>query len=183
MTSDTSLLEQRLFRIYERARLRRACLAGLPLLLLIGVGVLLGPRHLFDFAAGLLLLTLGIGYFWRGRVTERVVAPGVFFGLIPFVLVHLVTEPGGGCTHGAVSLSCMLACVVGGALATLLFAGFVRREEQSTRAFAFGLPLAFLMGSLGCGCVGYQGVFALAVSMALSTTGGWILAAARAKPR
>jgi len=181
MTPDTTALERHLLMVYERARWRRAFLACVPLLLLGAFGVFLGPRHAFDYAAAVLLLGLGIGYVWRGRAAERMVAPAVSFGLVPFVLVHLVSEPGSGCTHGAASTSCMLACVVGGVLATLLLGRFVRGTAESTRAFALGLPLVFLMGSLGCGCIGYQGVFALAVSMALSTTGGFILASARAK--
>lgn len=162
MALDLVLVERRARRAYELGRLRRALTLSTPLLGLVAAALLLGPGRAFDLVvAGALLLT-GVGYLWRGTLAERALLPGIGAGSFPLVLALLANGPGPGCAHGGALSLCAAACAVGGVFAALRVSEFARGEARSPAAFGLAMVPTFLLGSLGCGCIGFTGVAAMA---------------------
>ncbi len=169
MAPDLVLVERRARRAYELGRLRRAVTLGTPLLGLVATALLLGSGRTFDLVVALALLLLGIGYLWRGTLAERALLPGIGAGSFPLVLALLAGGPGPSCAHGATLSLCALACAVGGVLAALRVSEFARGEARRPAAFGLAMAPTFLLGSLGCGCLGFTGVAALAAALLLAS--------------
>lgn len=161
MALDLVLLERGVRRTYELARLRDALVGGLPLAVLAGVAVWLGPQRWFVGAVGVALVVAVVGYFWHGLGAAKAVLPGVGAGLVPLVLTHVANGFGPGCTAHGCGTYCMEACIAGGGLASLALLRFAHRAEHPPSAWGYGASLAWLTGALGCSCVGYTGVLAL----------------------
>lgn len=169
MAPDLLLVERRARRAYELGRLRRAATQATPLLGLVAAALLLGSGRAFDLVVALALLLLGVGYLWRGTLAERALLPGIGAGSIPLVLALLANGPGPGCVHGAALSLCTAACAVGGVLAALRVSEFARGEARRPAAFGLAMAPAFLLGALGCSCIGFTGVAALAAALLLAS--------------
>jgi hypothetical protein len=125
---------------------------------------------LFDYALGALLVATGIVYLWRGQLAEQALLPGVLAGVFPLGLALLANGPNPHCTHGDGGISlCTFACAVGGVIAALRISRFARTTERAPFAFGLAVIPAFFLGSLGCGCIGYTGVMAMAGAMFLAS--------------
>jgi len=170
MTFDPSRVGRRMRHAYEIGRIRRAAVLALPWVGLLMVGLWLGPFGLFDFGLGTLLVVTGFAYLWRGQLAEQALVPGLISGLFPLGLALLANGPNPQCHHGQGGLSlCTFACGVGGVLAAMRISKFARRQESSPMAFGLAVIPAFFLGSLGCGCIGYTGVMAMAGAMFLTS--------------
>lgn len=180
MTLDLRLMERRMRRAYERGRVKRASWLILPWLAVLAVGLWFGPFGIFDYVLGTSLATTGFVYLWRGQLAEQSLVPGVLAGVIPLGLALLANGPNPHCTHGNGGVSmCTLACAVGGVIAVLRISQFARKSERAPMAFGLAVIPAFLLGSIGCGCIGYTGVMAMAGAMFLTSIPDMLRWAAR----
>jgi hypothetical protein len=170
MTLDLALVERSVRRAYEIGRLKRAGTKMAPWGALTALALWIGPFDGLDAAMGALLITTGFVYLWRGQLAEQAYQPGVIAGVAPLVLALLANGPRPHCSHaeGVLSL-CTLACAIGGVVAAVRITRFARAAERPPMAFGLAMLPAFLLGSLGCGCIGYAGVITLAATLFLAS--------------
>ena len=114
-----------------------------------------------------------------GRGFSRALAPGVLGGL-PALVGSL-----GALSHGHVTLGdacfslCMPTCAIGGVVAGVVASRVSRANGGSLTALATSAGFSLLVGAMGCACVGYAGVVALAVALAATSLGARFLVPAR----
>lgn len=164
-----SLIEHNARRAYERGRLRYAMMGSLPVALLSSIAVSFGSHRTLDFATGLAVIVLGIFYLYRGKLAGRALFPGVTAGTIPLVLALLANGSHSGCPHHETVSLCLVACITGGIVSSLLIVRFARREAHHISAWGLSTLPTLLVGSLGCGCLGYSGVIALVGALLISS--------------
>jgi hypothetical protein len=161
--TELEVLERRFRRVYERARLRRALVGFLPILVLVVASITFGGRPEAAIVVGPLLFGGGVLALWYGREPGRGVLPGALAGGVALVLVLCANQMGHFCTGERCLSWCLPACITGGVLAGSLvsFVGVRQRRGLGYWASASGITL--LTGALGCSCVGYSGMIGLAV--------------------
>lgn len=152
---------------YERGRLHRGLELALPTLLLAGVALLLheGSLATASVAAVLVLATVFAGH--HGRGFDRLVGPATLSGLPAFVAPLCISSEAHLCAGDWCLSYCLTACVAGGLVSGLLFAGRLRRVAPGPMAALFGSGLMLLVGMLGCVVAGVPGVIGLMVGSAV----------------
>ena len=150
---------------YERGRLHRGLELALPALMLAGVAVLLHEGSLATASVGavLVLATVFAGHYGRGL--DRLVGPATISGLPAFIAPLCITTEAHLCAGDWCLSYCLTACVAGGLVSGLLFAGRLRRIAPGPALFGSGLLL--LVGMLGCIAAGVPGVIGLIVGGAV----------------
>jgi len=170
-STEVSEIARRTRLRYEWARLRRAALGFAPVLLVVAGATALARRPTLTGVLGVAAFVMGAALLWDGRDPKRAVLPGVLSGLVPLSLalcanrLHVCT--GDGCVSW-----CVPACSLGGLVAGFLVA---RAGHQRRRAPSFWLAasaLAFLIGGMGCACVGYSGLLGLALGFGVGVLPG-----------
>jgi hypothetical protein len=165
MTLDLSLVERRMRRAYELGRLKHASLRSVPIVAITLAALYFGPKRHFDFALGLAFVATAIFYLWQGQLAARALKPSIIAGLFPLVLALAANGPNAGCHHGSTLSLCTLACALGGAIAAFRLSRFTRTEEHQPTAYGLAVIPTLLLGSLGCGCVGFSGVLAMTLAL------------------
>lgn len=162
-------LKERAYRAYESGRARQAAWAASPTLAIALVAALMSDRPLTTAIIGAALYIAAALLSWRGRQLGRGVLPGVAAGLVPFAAAHAARVYGHLCTpEGCVSI-CVPACLAGGVAAGVLLSRALRRSERLGASWASACGVAALTGALGCACVGFGGVVALAAGLLAGT--------------
>ncbi|AUX39617.1 hypothetical protein SOCE26_010110 [Sorangium cellulosum] len=162
-------LKHRAYRAYERGRARHAAWAAAPTVAVVVVAALMSDRPLTTALIGAALYAVAALLSWRGRHLERGVLPGVAAGLVPFAMAHAARLYGHLCTpEGCVSI-CVPACLAGGFAAGALLSRALRRADRLGASWASACGVAALTGALGCACVGFGGVLALAAGLLTGT--------------
>lgn len=160
--TELDALERRLRRVYERARLRRAFVGFLPVLLLLAAALAFGGRAASVLVLGPVLFAGGVLALWYGREPGRGVLPGVLAGGTALVLVLCANQMGHFCTGERCVSWCLPACVTGGLLAGGLISVLGIRQGRGAGYWASASGITLLTGALGCSCVGFAGMIGLA---------------------
>jgi len=154
-------------RAYEVGRARYAAWAAAPTLAVVIVAVLMSDQRASALLIGAALYATAALLHWRGRHLGRGVLPGVAAGIVPFAAAHAARLYGHMCTpEGCVSL-CVPACLTGGLIAGAGVARLAWRSERLRASWAPACGVAALTGALGCACLGYGGMLALAAGLVL----------------
>jgi hypothetical protein len=161
MTLDQNLVERRMRRAYELGRIKYAVTRSVPLVALTAFALYLGPLRSFDLAMGFAFVMTALLYLWQGQLAARALKPGIVAGLFPLILALVANGQNPGCSHGNLLSLCAFACAVGGSIAALRITQFSRTEEHQPTAFLLAVLPTLLLGSLGCGCIGFTGVVAM----------------------
>ena len=121
---------------YERGRLQRGLELALPTLVLAGVAILIheGSLATASVAAVLVLATVFAGHYGRGL--DRLVGPATLSGLPAFVAPLCITTEAHLCAGDWCLSYCLTACVAGGLVSGLLFAGRLRRTAPGPNGLA-----------------------------------------------
>lgn len=165
--SEASLFETARRR-YERGRWQWALVSALPVLLLPLASGALGGRVVSQVVVGLALFFLVGWLLWRGQALGSSVAVGLRAGLIPLVLAHCARAYGHVCTSTGCASLCVPACALGGIAAGLWVSVAAKRSASQALVLAGGATTAFLVGALGCACVGFSALAAMATGVLLS---------------
>lgn len=167
-STDVTSLQQKARWAYEFARLRRAALGAMPVLVIVAVTMCLTHRPLSALGFGLAAAVFSVAMLWYGREPQRAMLPGVVAGLVPLVLAlcasHMHSCGPNGCTS-----YCVPACALGGVVAGLAVAGVGHRRRAGVGFWVSAALLAVLTGAMGCSCVGYSGVIGLTVGFVAGT--------------
>lgn len=161
MALDVVVVERRMRRAYEFGRIKHAAAQSVPLFALTGIALYVGPLRGLDIAVASLLAATALLYRWLGQLAERTLQPGIVAGLFPLVLALTANAVSPGCAHGNALSLCALACAMGGVVAALHLTRFARTEGNERAAFWLAVLPTLLLGSLGCGCIGFTGVMAM----------------------
>lgn len=164
-STDLQQLERRARQSYERARVVRALVGGVPLAVLAVLAALLSRRPGSITVLGPLLFLVGVALLWRGRDAGRGLLPGALAGVIPLTM-SLVANLWHGCASGHCSSWCVPACTAGGVIAGALVSVIALRRNLGLGFWAGASTISLLTGAMGCSCVGYSGLVALAAGFA-----------------
>ena len=154
-------------RAFTRGRLKLAMWGVIATLGLMAVGRILGSDAKALWFGGALMVVAGVSLF-LGRAAGRAVLPAFAIGLIPFsslLLVQWYTGP--GCHTGACVSYCMPTCVVSGFVAGSLLARVAVRTKGSVAFVGAAGAMIWLVGALGCPCIGISSVAAMALGIAI----------------
>lgn len=154
-------------RAFGRGRIRLALVGALATIALMLLGLLIGSdTKSIWFGAALMVLATSSLYF--GRAPGRAVLPAFVIGLIPFsALIVAQVATGHGCHVGGCTTFCMPTCVASGLVAGGLIA-FVGVRTRATVGFILaGGTMTWLVGALGCPCIGISSVLGMAAGIAL----------------
>jgi hypothetical protein len=162
---DSVALVQVLRRRYEWSRFWRALLGFAPACALILIAAYLSPRSISVLLFGAVLFGNGVLLLWYGQGLQRAVLPGVLAGLIPLTSALCANHFGHVCTGGGCMSLCLPACILGGVSAGAVLGYWARRRSWGFLLAASGVAL--LTGAMGCGCIGYAGVFGLLAGYAV----------------
>ncbi|GMU60039.1 MAG: hypothetical protein AMXMBFR34_18020 [Myxococcaceae bacterium] len=157
---------------YERSRVARALAVAAPVAVLPLVSFLLGTSRASASLLGVALVTVVALGVWRGGAVALSSAAGLKAGLVPLLFAHGAKAFGHVCTPAGCTSLCVPACAAGGVLAGALVEWWARRSPRPHLTRALGAGVAVLTGGLGCACVGYAGLLALLVGLALSMGAG-----------
>lgn len=158
---DLDRLSREARRRYERARIGLSLAGATPVFLVVAAAAFFAKRPTSVALFGGLLFVTGVVLLWRGRELRRALLPGVLSGLIPLVFA-LVANYGHGCSGDHCSSLCVPACTAGGVTAGLVVSIVATRMGLGWRFWASASAVSLLTGAMGCACVGYSGVLALA---------------------
>ena len=170
-STELDKLTRRVRLHYEWARIKRALLGILPLLVVVGAASALGRHHSATEAFGASAVLVSAAMLWYGRNPQRAVLPGVLAGFVPLVLA-LCTSHMAACSGGGCMMMCVAACSAGGVIAGLAVAGVGNRRRAGAVFWLSASSLALLTGATGCACVGYAGVVGLGVGFAAGVVPG-----------
>jgi len=178
-STDLSGIMRRARRGYELARLERALLGVLPLVIIVPIAAFLNARPLSTWTFGALTFCLGAAMLWYGRDAQRAVLPGVAAGLVPLTLALCANRMHYCGPDGCTSL-CIPACAVGGVAAGLVVARFGQLRRAGPWYWLSASALCLLTGAMGCSCIGSAGIVGLGLGFAAGLVPGlW----ARLRPR
>ena len=158
---DPDVLETRARRAYERARWRRALVLSIPLLALVIIVAAVGHRPVAAGCIGVLLYGAGASFLWRGQQLGAAVVPGAVAGIVPLLTALAVRACGHVCSGGACVAVCLPSYAASGFVAGVLIAYVARRRSTGTPFWLAASVVAALVGTLGCSCVGFAGVYGL----------------------
>ncbi len=167
-STELTRLEQAAKSRYERARFGWSLAACVPLVAVVAVAALVSRRPSSALSFGALLFVAGALCLWRGRDLGRGFVPGVVSGVVPLVL-SLVANLGHGCAAGHCSTWCVQACTVGGVTAGLAVSFVAIRRAYRWPFWVSASAMSMLTGAMGCSCIGFSGVGALAAGFAVGT--------------
>lgn len=167
--TELDAMERRFRRVYELARLRRALLGFVPMLLLVLAAALFGGRPMLAIVLGPLLFAGGVLALWYGREPARGVLPGAVAGGTALVLVLCANQMGHMCTGEQCLSWCLPACIAGGLLAGGLVGWVGVRQRRGIGYWASASGVTLLTGALGCSCVGFSGMTGLAAGFVAVT--------------
>ena len=177
--TELALLEQRYRRTYELARLRRALLGFVPMLILIATAVVFGGRP----ATALIARPAAVCRRCAGTLVwaraGRGVLPGALAGGAALVLVLCANQMGHFCTGERCVSWCLPACVAGGLLAGGAVSVVGVRERRGFGYWLSSSAITLLVGALGCSCVGFSGMIGLGMGFLLVTVGSALAASMR----
>jgi hypothetical protein len=165
MALELKVVEGRIRRAYELGRLRRAAIRSLPLGAIAASAIYFGPQRSFDFALGLSFVATAIFYLWQGQYAARALKPSVIAGLFPLLLSLIVNRTHPACGHESMLSACTIACALGGVIAATRIIRFSRTQKHPSTAYGLALIPTVLLGSLGCGCIGFTGVLAMSIAI------------------
>ncbi len=164
---DLSEGERRARRKYEWARVRRAMLGFAPSLFVVLVATLASQRPVSAIAFGAAVFAVGVGLLWYGRDFRGAVLPGLAIGLFPLALALCANHMGHACMGGQCMTMCVPACIIGGMGAGVGVSLVGLRWKQGAAYWIGATALTLLTGAMGCSCVGYAGVAAMAAGYAV----------------
>ncbi|QDE92731.1 hypothetical protein BHS06_29210 [Myxococcus xanthus] len=159
-STDIQLLQRRVRRTYELARLRRALLGVLPIVVVTALAALLASRPAPPLTFGLATVLTGAMMLWHGRDAQKAFLPGVIAGLVPLALA-LGTGALHTCGTANCSYLCIPACVLGGVVAGMAVSGVSLQRRAGPWFWVSASGLALLTGAMGCACMGASGVVGL----------------------
>ncbi len=164
--ASTTSLEQRVRRVYEIGRVRRAAVGFVPALVVPGFVYGLEGLSLTTALLGVALFAVGVLALWRGQAPARGVLPGLAAGVIPLAAAlcapHLHV-----CASGQCLSACVPICTTAGLAAGLAIGVFARRRGAGAAFVGSASTLALITGALGCACVGLTGVLGMGAGFAL----------------
>lgn len=166
MTSESERLQEAA-RAFNRGRLRLASTGAFATTALLGVGLALGSdSKAWWFGAALLVFASASLY--MGRSAGRAVLPAFVIGLIPFTALLCVQWFGGHqCHPGGCAPMCLPTCGVSGLIAGGLLAYVAVRTRATLGFLAAGATMVWLVGALGCPCIGVWSVLGMAAGIGL----------------
>ena len=166
MTTETERIEEAR-RAYSRGRFKLAATGALAALALTLLALLMGSNEkALWFGAALLIVATASLYF--GRAPGRAVLPAFVLGLIPFSALLIVHAVGShSCHAGGCAPLCLPTCGVSGLVAGGLLAIIAIRSRASLGFIAAAAPMVWLVGALGCPCVGMASVLGMALGITL----------------
>jgi hypothetical protein len=173
MEADTSRIEARGLRAYERGRRLRAALLAAPFGIVGVAAACLGTPAAASTVAIGAIVTIAWLSFWRGRDAARGVLPGILAGLVPFAMIHLARNFDHVCMGSACWLICIPVAFAGGAVAGVSLALVARRRRASLWFAVVGVAVAAALGSLACTVIGFGEVLGLAVGLAIGMVPAW----------
>ena len=171
--TELDVLERRFRHVYERARLRRALVGFLPIVVLVLASIVFGGRPEAAIVLGPLLFGGGVLALWYGREPGRGVLPGALAGGVALVLVLCANQMGHFCTGERCLSWCLPACITGGLLAGGVVSLIGVRQRRGAGYWASASGITLLTGALGCSCVGFSGMIGLAVGFVAVTLGAF----------
>jgi hypothetical protein len=167
---DAASLRAQAKRAYEVGRLREAAAFAVFVVPMVVLSLLVCQQPGLSGLGGSVLLSLAVGFRWRGGALGRAVLPGLLAGSVPLVLPVLMRSSGHCCIGGACWSICMLGCVAGGVLAGVAVGVASRAEQEGRWAFLSAATLiAGLSGLLGCAVVGTAGIVGMVISCVVSS--------------
>lgn len=181
--TDVERLERRLRGAYERARLRSAVLGFAPMVLLVALASLVGHRGVWVLGLGAVLFGVGVLALWYGREPGRGVLPGALGGSLAAVLALCASQMTFLCTGQACLSWCIPACSASGAIAGGIVAFGGLRQQRGVGYWISATSITLLAGALGCSCMGYAGVGALAAGMIAVLALSWASPVGRRRTR
>ncbi|MEM7434799.1 MAG: hypothetical protein AAF436_06570 [Myxococcota bacterium] len=154
-------------RALSFGRLQLASTAVVAALVLMLVAWLLGNGGKTMWIGTLLAVVAAYSLF-VGRALGRAVLPAFAIGLIPFsALLAIQALTGNGCHMGGCATLCLPTCVLSGLIAGGLLA-FVSIRVRATLAFVGAAAgMIWLVGALGCPCVGVSSLVGMAAGIAV----------------
>ncbi|MFM2161051.1 MAG: hypothetical protein RLZZ383_563 [Pseudomonadota bacterium] len=152
---------------YEAARWTAAAPLALAAALWAALGLHLSGYSAVAAACALALPSLALGLQVYGRSWSRGVLPGLYAGLVPFLLPSLVHAQ--GCGPGGCGERCLAACVLGGVVSGAWLGLRIQPERDGVGALLGAAAIATSGGALGCACIGATGVG----TMALASVAAW----------
>lgn len=163
---DPNALQARARSAYERGRLLRG-LRLVAIVPLLGICAAVPPCRSLALTApiGVALAALMVAFAWRGGSLGAAVLPGLFAGLVPFVLPVGVMTVGHACAAPGCMDYCFPACCIGGVASGVLLVLWARAEDRGRAFFGAALAIAALTGAMGCAVSGASGI----VGMLLAT--------------
>lgn len=169
---DSTELQRRARRAYERGRLRRALLGASPLLGVLGIAAALSHRPTSALGFGVAATAAAVLMLWYGRAPQKAVLPGIAAGLVPLALAlgaNYVHVCSGGC-----STLCLPACALGGVAAGVAVASVGSRRRAGLGFWLSASALTLCIGAMGCSCIGYAGVIGLAAGYGVGLVPGLV---------
>ena len=148
---------------YEVGRLARAILGFAPVLLVVAAPAVFARSPSVTLALGFGLFAMGVGFLSYGRQIKRAILPGVAAGLAPLILALCAIHAPHACMGSECMMVCLPVCTVGGLVAGFTVASVGTRQESGAAFWFSASALALLTGAMGCACMGYSGIIALAL--------------------
>ncbi|MGB5809206.1 MAG: hypothetical protein WBG86_01675, partial [Polyangiales bacterium] len=167
MTETARLREAH--RAFARGRVRFSLIGAVATVALTLFGWLMGSD---DKALwfGAVLMVIATGSLYVGRSAGRAVLPAFAIGLIPFsALLVVQTVSGHGCHTGGCASLCLPTCVLSGLAAGGLLAFVAVRVRAGLGFLGVAAAMIWLVGTLGCPCVGVSSVVGMALGIAVPT--------------
>lgn len=168
-SADLLELERRAARAYERAMLRRAAFAAIPMVLAGGAAVLLARDPSRTGVLAAVVVVVAVLSFWRRRGAEAAAALGFFAGLVPYAASLVASRWGGHiCTPGGCASLCLPACTVAGVVAAVIVARSAARRGAGMTFWVPASAMTIATGALGCSCAGFAGASGMVAGFALT---------------
>lgn len=168
---EISQLQKRARLAYEFARLRRAALGMVPVIVIAALATCFSHRPMSAIVFGTFAVTAGLLMLWFGREPQKAVLPGIAAGVVPLVFALCANYVHSCGMHGC-STWCVPACAFGGVVAGLAVAWMGNQRHAGPLFWVSASGLALLIGAMGCSCVGYSGVVGLGLGFVAGTVPG-----------
>lgn len=164
MSSAAQAVVTRARWAYEWARLRRALLGALPVVLVVAGAAAATTTPAATATAGVILVAASVVALWRGQGHQRAFLPGLVAGVPPLVLALCATHLGHAWLGELCMPVCLAACALGGLGGGLLVGRWARRTGAPLMQLGAAAGFGILTGTLGSSCVGVTGVALVAAA-------------------
>lgn len=156
-------------RAYRRGRLELALTAALATASLMLFAWLMGNDGKTLSIGAVLMVVSSLSLYFGGS-SGRAVLPAFTIGLIPFGALLIVQALSGHACHvGGCNAVCLPTCVVSGFAAGGLLAFVAVRTRAGLPFVAAGAAMTWLVGALGCPCIGMASLVGMAVGISIPT--------------